>query len=108
LGSPTKCRSNKRRKYKTSNDKTLKDKMPNGTKRRMEKTPNGTKRRMEKTPNGTKGRMVQNVEWKNVEWKKRRMVQNVEWKNAEWDKTSNEKTSNDIKCRIENRKEKFM
>jgi hypothetical protein len=43
-GSPTKCRSNKRRKYKTSNDKTLKDKTPNGTNRRMEKTPNGTKR----------------------------------------------------------------
>ncbi len=101
-GSLTKCRSNKRRKYKTSNDKTLKDKTPNGTKRLMEKTLNGTKRRMEKKPNGTKGQMVKNVEWKK-RWmektpngtkcwmEKRRMGQNVEWKNVEWYKTSNRK-----------------
>jgi hypothetical protein len=63
-GSPTKCRSHKRRMDKTSNDKTLKDKTPNGTKRRMEKTLNGTKRRMELTSNGTKGQMGQNIEWK--------------------------------------------
>jgi hypothetical protein len=64
-GSPTKCRSNKRRMDKTSNDKTSKDKTLNGTKRRMEKKrPNGTKRRMELTSNGTKGRMGQNVDWK--------------------------------------------
>jgi hypothetical protein len=49
---------------KTLNDKTSKDKTPNGTKHQMEKTPNGTKRRMEKH------RMGQNVEWKNTEWDK--------------------------------------
>jgi hypothetical protein len=49
-GSPTKCQSNKRRKYKTSNDKTSKDKTPNGTKRRM---------------------------GQNVEWKKRRLVEKL-------------------------------
>ncbi len=104
IGSPTKCQSNKRRMYKTSNDKTSKDKTSNGTKHRMEKTPNGTKRRMELTPNGTKGRMEQNVEWKK-HWmektpnrtkrrmEKRRMGQKVECKNTEWDKTSNGKNA---------------
>ncbi len=106
-GSPTKCRSNKRRMDKTLNDKMSKDKTPNGTKHRMEKTPNGTKRRMELTSNGTKGRMGQNIEWKKRpngtkrRMEKHRMGQNVEWKNTEWDKMSNVKTSNGTKCRME-------
>jgi hypothetical protein len=84
-GSPTKCQSNKRRKYKTSKDKT-----PNGKKHWMEKMPNGTKRRMEKTPIGRKGRIVRNAEWYTMS----------NGKIAEWDKTSNEKMLNGTKHRI--------
>ncbi len=50
-------RSKKRRRVKTSTDKTSKEKKtPNGTKRRMEETPTGTKGQREKTSIGTKRR----------------------------------------------------